>query len=131
MKKHKYLKKFYKHTKFPHQWHLSKKQKRKMKKIQKCCGLDIRECWDCELSFHAWLYEHICAYEKYTMCDLQYGIYEFHGKNRTLGEMIKKLKKRLSIYFKTLSDASIDKKQQKKIDEIDEIWHIIKHACWW
>lgn len=131
--RHKFLEKFYSHTSFPHQYELSKDRKKRFKKIKRKYGIDIRECWNMDVSFYAWLYEHLCMYEKYTIADIDdaRAVFTYNGKTYTQRQLMHKLKKRLTTYFKSAEETDISEKKQKKIDEIIPIWQVLMPAMWW
>lgn len=133
MKKHKFLEKFYPDMSFPHQFQINKKTKKSVKKIKRKYGVDIRECWNMDFSFYVWLYEHIKAYEKFTIADIDdmRAIFTFNDKNYTQRELMHKILKRIELYFKTLNETEHPEKIQKKIDEIIPMWQVLMPAMWW
>lgn len=132
-KKHKFLKKFYKYTRFPHQYELSKDMQKRIKKIKHKYGIDMRDCWNMDFSFYTWLYEHIKTYEKLTVADIDdtRAPFVFDSKSHTQRELMHKILKRIELYFKTMNETEHSEKIQKKIDEIIPMWQILMPAMWW
>lgn len=120
---------------FPHEFKIN--DKKLTKKRRKKYGFDQRELYDMQLSFCAWLYERLCAYEDWTNVKLVGKEPLVHvcynEKNYTQYELMQKLKKRIRLYFDVhiFRKKEDNDKNRKKINEIYSIWQALSHVMWW
>ena len=90
-----------------------------------------------DVTFAAWLYSRLKAYEKWSINDEEYNGFEFEGKVYTTGEAIRMILKLTGEYLKTVAvKAELTPTEEEKaladekLEQAARMWSVLLFYLW-
>lgn len=108
------------------------KRNKKWAKERKKYGFDSRETWNMDITFLAWLYEHLRMYQDVNIVDLTFNKFDYNGEIINLEDAINKILENIKLVFK--NETSYFVGSEKIIaaeNEIMDLFHMIWKYLWW
>lgn len=130
--KHKYLEDIgIKLENTPYGWNPNDERQEDWKEERQVYGFDERETWSLDTTFFYWLYERLMKYNETggRFIDTSYHKFNLNGKEMTQQQCMDRMTELCKKYFK-LDEAKDFKEENKILDEVEEIFDILK-ACIW
>lgn len=112
----------------------TKKDKRNKKwaKERKKYGFDSRETWNMDITFLAWLYEHLRMYQDVSIVDLTFHKFDYNGEIISLEDAINKILENIKFVFKNETSYFLENKEVIAAEnEIIPLFHMIWKFLWW
>ena len=97
-------------------------------------GVDPRETYDLESTWHMWMYEHLKMFKKEAepCIDMTEKIFEYEGAKYSQTELIDMMLERLEFALSpAMGYNDYDKEQFDYVHEVEIIWSIVLPAMWW
>jgi len=108
------------------------KLNKKWAKERKKYGFDSRETWNMDITFLAWLYEHLRMYQDVNIVDLTFNKFDYNGEIINLEDAINKILENIKLVFKDETSYFIgDEKIITAENEIMDLFHMIWKYLWW
>ena len=112
----------------------TKKDKRNKKwaKEREKYGFDSRETWNMDITFLAWLYEHLRMYKDVNIVDLTFHKFDYNGEIVSLEDVINKILENIKFVFKDETSYFIGNNEVIAAEnEIMDLFSMVWKYLWW